>query len=150
MKNARLAAQICLLGVAAQAGAADIPSGWKNYADQSGKCLVSTPADWKPGKAGAGFVDSPDGKAQAFVDGSDLPLEIFRQAVLPGDAFEGAKVMKNTDSLYFAEIKNHKPGWRTLYVIMARGKNATCRTEIYFDARSEDTAKKIGESLRVK
>ena len=146
MRNTALAAALCL--VAAQA-AAEVPAGWKTHADKSGKCQVSAPPDWKQSELGAGFVDSPDKKAHAFVDASDLPLATFKQVLLPSDQFKGAKVIKNTDSLYFAELKGSGNG-RLLYVIMARGKGASCRTEINFDGKSADTAMKIGESLRVK
>ena len=147
MRKPALAAMLCLF--AAQA-AADVPAGWKSHADKGNKCLVWTPADWKQTELGPGFVASPDKKAQAFVDGGDLPYTTFKQVLLPMDQFKGAKVMKNTDSLYYAELKSSNPSKRTLYVIMPRGKTGTCRTEIYFDGSTEDTAKKIGDSLRVK
>ena len=149
MRNTALAVSLCL-SVAAPAIAADAPAGWKNHADKSGKCLISAPADWKQTELGTGFVASPDRKAQAFVDGGELPYSTFKQALLPMDQFKGAKVLKNTDSLYFAELKGGNPAKRTLYVIMANGKSNTCRTEITFDGKTEETAKKIGESLRVK
>jgi hypothetical protein len=146
MRNAALAVALCLV---CGASMAETPAGWKSHADKSGKCEVSTPADWKHADLGAGFVGSPDKKAQAFVDASDLPYSTFKQVLLPSDQFKGAKVIKNTDSIYFAELKGSGDR-RLLYVIMARGKNASCRTEINFDAKNADTAMKIGESLRVK
>ena len=147
MRNPPLPAALCLIAVPALA---DAPAGWKSYADKSGKCLISTPADWKQTELGAGFIASPDKHAQAFVDGGDLPYPTFKQVLLPMDQFKGAKVMKNTDSLYYAELKGNNPAKRTLYVIMPRGKAGTCRTEITFDNKTEDTAKKIGDSLKVK
>src|SRR4051812_20753403 len=147
MRNPALALSLCL---AAAPALADVPAGWTNHADKGGKCLISTPGDWKQTELGAGFVGSPDKKAQAFVDGSDLPYSTFKQVLLPMDQFKGAKVLKNTDALYYAELKSSNPAKRTLYVITARGKSATCRTEIYFDAKTEEVAKKIGDSLRVK
>jgi hypothetical protein len=147
MRNPALAAMLCLF--AAQA-AADVPAGWKRHADKSGKCEVATPADWKQTELGVRFVASPDKHAQAFIDGGDLPYTTFKQVLLPMDQFKGAKVIKNTDSLYYAELKGNNPSKRTLYVIMPRGKTGTCRTEITFDGKTEDTAKKIGDSLKVK
>jgi hypothetical protein len=147
MRNSALAVSLCLV---AGASLAQTPAGWTSHGDKSGKCLVSTPADWKQTELGAGFYASPDQKAQAFVDASDLPYATFKQVLLPMDQFKGAKVLKNTDSLYYAELKGNNPSKRTLYVITARGKAATCRTEITFDNSTEDTAKKIGDSLRVK
>jgi hypothetical protein len=125
MRNTALAAALCLVAAPALA---DVPAGWKSHADNA----------------------SPDQHAQAFVDGGDLPYPTFKQVLLPMDQFKGAKVMKNTDSLYYAELESSNPAKRTLYVIMPRGKSGTCRTEITFDGKTEDTAKKIGDSLRVK
>ena len=147
MRNSALAAALCVF---AGQVAAEVPAGWTSHADKSGKCLVSTPADWKQTELGAGFVGSPDKKAQAFIDASDLPYSTFKQVLLPMDQFKGAKILKSTDSLYYAELKGNNPSKRTLYVITARGKAGTCRAEITFDSKTEDTAKKIGDSLRVK
>ena len=147
MRNAALAA---MLSLSAAHAAADVPAGWKGHADKTGKCEIATPADWKQTELGQEFIASPDKKAQAFIAGGDLPFSTFKQVLLPMDQFKGAKVLKNTDSLYYAELKGNNPAKRTLYVITARGKAGTCRTEITFDSKTEDTAKKIGDSLKVK
>ena len=147
MRNPALAVALCLV---ATPSLAETPAGWKSHADKTGKCEIATPADWKQTELGQEFIASPDQKAQAFIAGGDLPFSTFKQVLLPMDQFKGAKVLKNTDSLYYAELKGGSSSKRTLYVITARGKTATCRTEITFENKTEDTAKKIGDSLRVK
>ena len=147
MRKPALAAALCLFAAHA---AADVPAGWKSHADKTGNCEIATPADWKQTELGQEFIASPDKKAQAFIAGGDLPYSTFKQVLLPMDQFKGAKVLKNTDSLYYAELKANNPSRRTLYVITARGKSGTCRTEITFDGKTEDVARKIGDSLRVK
>ena len=70
--------------------------------------------------------------------------------VAPALAAVPAPARAETAGDPYAELKGNNPSKRTLYVITARGKAGTCRTEITFDNKTEDTAKKIGDSLRVK
>jgi len=114
---------------------------------QDGKCQVAAPADWKQGPAGKGSLVSPDGKSDAWVDGSELPFAMFQQAIMP--SLQATKVIKNTDSYYAAELKAGGQK-HTLYIIMARGKNATCRVELHYAAKDAAAAQKIGASLKLK
>ena len=114
---------------------------------RDGKCQISAPAGWKQGPIGAGSVVSPDGKSDAWVDGSELPFDSFRQYIKP--SLKPAKVIKETGSYYAAELKpNGKK--HTLYIITARGAAATCRVELHYDAKDDAIVRKIGDSLRVK
>ena len=117
------------------------------WASRDGKCEVSAPAGWKQGPAGKGSVVSADGKSDAWVDGNELSFDMFRQAILP--SLKPTKVIKSTPTYYAAELP---AGGRkhTLYIITARGKAATCRVELHYDAKDAAAAKKIGDSLKAK
>lgn len=128
----------------AMASAAQAESTWSS---RDGKCQVTSPAGWKQGPIGAGSVVSPDGKSDAWVDGGDLPFDSFRQYVKP--SIGAAKVLKETNSYYAAELKPNGDK-RALYIIMARGKTATCRVELHYDVKDAAAAKAIGDSLKVK
>ena len=117
------------------------------WASRDGKCEVTAPAGWKQGPAGKGSVVSADGKSDAWVDGNELSFDMFRQAILP--SLKPTKVIKSTPTYYAAELpaggQKH-----TLYIITARGKAATCRVELHYDAKDAAAAKKIGDSLKAK
>ena len=117
------------------------------WTSQDGKCEVIAPAGWKQGPAGKGSVVSADGKSDAWVDGNELSFDMFRQAILP--SLEATKVIKSTPSYYAAELKAGGQK-RTLYIVMARGKGATCRVELHYVAKDAAVAEKIGASLKTK
>ena len=117
------------------------------WSSRDGKCQVSTPAGWKQGPIGEGSVVSPDGKSDAWVDGSELPFDSFQQYVKP--SIKPAKVLKETKSYDAAELKPNG-NKRALYIIMARGKAATCRVELHYDVKDAAAAKAIGDSLKIK
>jgi hypothetical protein len=136
------AALMVALGLAAGVAYAD--NGWMS---RDGKCEITTPAGWKQGPLGKGSVVSPDGKSDAWVDGGDLPFDSFQKYVKP--SIQAAKVLKDSNSYYAAELKSNG-NHRGLYIIMPRGKAATCRVELHYDAKDAAVVKKIGDSLKVK
>ena len=140
----RVAIAVSIAAGAAVCGAAHADSTWSSIND---KCQVTTPSGWKQGSLGKGSVVSPDGKSDAWVDGGDLPFAMFQQAIMP--SLKPTKVIKNTSSYYAAELKPHGAK-RTLYIITARGSNATCRVELHYDPKDAAVAQKIGASLKVK
>jgi hypothetical protein len=117
------------------------------WASRDGKCEVTAPAGWKQGPAGKGSVVSADGKSDAWVDGNELSFDMFRQAILP--SLQASKVVKSTPTYYAAELKAGGQK-HTRYIITARGKSATCRVELHYDAKDAAAAQKIGDSLRTK
>jgi hypothetical protein len=139
MKRTALMGALCLA-----AGAAHADDSWTSRDD---KCQIATPAGWKQGPLGKGSVVSPDGKSDAWVDGGELPFDSFRKYVKP--SLQAAKVLKETSSYYAAELKPNGSK-RALYIITARGKAATCRVELHYDAKDDAVARKIGDSLKVK
>ena len=88
-----------------------------------------------------------DGKSDAWVDGNELSFDMFRQAILP--SLKPTQVIKSTPTYYAAQLpaggQKH-----TLYIITARGKAATCRVELHYDAKDAAAATKIGASLKAK
>jgi hypothetical protein len=140
----KVAIAISLAAGAAVCGAARADSTWSSIND---KCQVTTPSGWKQGPAGKGAVVSPDGKSDIWVDGGDLPFDAFQQYVKP--SIKPAKVLKETKSYYAAELKPNG-NKRALYIIMARGKAATCRVELHYDVKDDAVARKIGDSLKIK
>ena len=118
--------------------------------DPEGHCQIFVPGGWKNGTLGASSAVSPDGKVYAVVASESLPFEMFKQAVVP--SLKPAKVLKNTDSYYAAELASKSGDIHTkgLYVAMARGEDDLCRAEVHYAPAHEETARKIGESLRPK
>lgn len=142
MRQAAIVVSFALgLGMAAGARADSV------WTSQDGKCEISAPQGWKQGPAGKGSVVSADGKSDAWVDGNELSFAMFRQAILP--SLQATQVIKNTPSYYAAELKAGGQK-HTLYIITARGKNATCRVELHYDAKDAAVAQKIGDSLKAK
>ena len=150
-----LSAAISILCISAIAHG-QAPAGWKVVKEDTAKCEMAVPADWKQqeilGKklSGATAADKSSDAIVNLMD--DVDWSLFKSIVwqvYTGEK-DKPKIQDTATRLWFEIGKMAAPGMTSWYVAVP-GKAGTCNAQVNFrkgDKKAEEAARKIVETIR--